>query len=120
MAKDELNFTVSLSFEEVSLPPFRDILILGKKCPQGKIGVAKCFNLLSPEGFEMLEIDDELVEAILVSKRILKRMPPKTIIDILKTRVFPRITRGEIVKVDFSVKLYVENIGGTLEELNED
>ena len=116
MPTEEMKFTLSISFEEISLPPFRDILILGKKCPQGKHGVVKCFNLLVPNGFEMIELDHEIVEAVLVSKKILKRLPSEKIIDILRTRVFPRITRGEIIKVDFNIKMYFENIEVSIEE----
>jgi len=116
MPAEEMKFTISLSFEGISLPPFQDILILGKKCPQGKHGVMKCFNLLAPDGFEMVELDDETVEAVLLSKRILKRLPAEKIIDILRTRVFPRITRGEIIKVDFNIKMHFENIEGSIKE----
>lgn len=95
-------FTASLSFEEIKLPAFKDILLLGKKCPQGKIGVSKCLNLLAPETFELVEIDDPIVEAILISKHILKRMPVENIIKILKEKVFPYISPGEIIKIDFT------------------
>ena len=64
--KEKARFLVSLSFEEVSLPPFRDILILGRKCPQGKVGVSTCLNLLAPDDFTLVELEDPLVEAILV------------------------------------------------------
>lgn len=73
-------FTVSLSFEGVKLPPFQDILLLGKRCPHGKSYVSQCLNLLAPETFEMVEIDDPIVEAMLVSKQILRRLPVENII----------------------------------------
>lgn len=109
-------FTVSLRFEGIKLPPFQDILLLGKKCPQGKIGVSKCLNLLAPETFELVEIDDPIVEAMLISKHILKRMTAENVIKILKEKVFPYITPGEIIKIDFSVRVYFEDIEGTLEK----
>lgn len=91
-------FTVSLSFEAVKLPPFQDILILGKRCPHGKSHVSQCLNLLAPETFEMVEIDDPIVEAMLVSKQILRRLTVENIIKILKEKVFPYITPGEVIK----------------------
>ncbi|MFA6713353.1 MAG: hypothetical protein WCR82_05670 [Bacteroidales bacterium] len=63
-------FSLQLGFEEIRLTPFEDILILGKKCPQGKIGVYKSFEFLGPNEFETLEIEDEYVEAIFVNKKI--------------------------------------------------
>lgn len=113
--KGKKNFYVSLSFEGISLPPFHDILLLGRKCPHGKSGISKCLNLLEPDGFEMIELDHETVEAMLVNKRILKRMPAEKIIEILQERVFPYITKGEIIKVDFHVKISFDTIEWTLE-----
>ncbi|MBW2605641.1 MAG: hypothetical protein JRE28_15265 [Deltaproteobacteria bacterium] len=108
-------YSVSINFEGIKLPPFEDILLLGRRCPHGKIGIAKCLDLLSPEGFELVELDDETVQSMLVSKRILKRMPIEKIIDILKEKVFPFILNGEIVKVNFNVKIHFDNIEGLME-----
>ena len=108
--KDEPKYSVSMSFAEVMLPPFKDILVLGSKCPQGKIGVSKCLNFLAPDNFELIETEDLLAEAILVNKKILKRMSSEKIIGILKERVFPYITNGEIIRVDFKVTLSYDNI----------
>ncbi len=61
-------YSIKLSFEEIRLPPFEDALILGKKCPQGKIGVNRSFELLIPNEFEMFEIKDDIVEAVFINK----------------------------------------------------
>jgi hypothetical protein len=80
---------------------------LGKNAHNGKQGTTKCFNLLSPNDFE-------LVEAFLVNKRILKRMPAEKVLEILKDKVFPFITSGETVKVDFKLKVWFDSIEGKL------
>ena len=110
-------YSVSLSFEDVSLPPFEDILILGKKCPHGMAGITGCMRLLAPDDFELVELDGDQVEAILISKRLLKRMPQAEIVKILRERVFPSISRGDIVKVDLKVRIGFENITGHLEAM---
>ncbi len=109
-------FSMSLSFEEVKLPPFQDILLLGRKCPHGKTGVSQCLNLLAPEAFEMVEIDDPIVEVMLVNKRLLKRMPAENVVDILKEKVFPFIAPGEVVKIDFNIRIYFDKIEGTFKK----
>ena len=118
--KDKPRFLMSLSFEEISIPPFRDILVLGRKCPHGKVGISKCLNLLAPDDFEIVELEDPLVEAILVSKRILSRMPAAKVIEILRERVFPYIVKGEVIKVDFKVKTIYDDFEVTLEEQHAD
>ena len=115
MEKGKKYYSVSLSFESISLPPFEDILILGSKCPLGKFGISKCLDLLSPDEFEFFEFDDETIGCILLNKRILKRMPKEEIVQILKKNVFPYIESGEIVKVNFPVKVTIKDIEGSLE-----
>ncbi len=100
-----IKYSVSLSFEEIKLPPFQEILVLGKNSPHGKIGILKSFELLVPNGFEYIEINDQRVEAIFVNRRILAKMPQERIINILKDKVFPFISEGEILKVDFKVNI---------------
>lgn len=106
----EKTCNVSIGFEEISLPPIKDILVMGKNSPHGKYGIRECFNLLSPNKFELIEINNEIVQAIVVSKNILKRMSIEKIIEILEENVFPYILDVEIVRVDFNVKILIDNI----------
>jgi hypothetical protein len=101
---------VSLTFKNITLPPFQDILILARKCPHGTKGIFGCFQLLSPDQFELIEPDDPKIEALLVNKRLLKRMPITTIIELLQQRVFPYIDTGEMVKVDLDITTQIDNI----------
>lgn len=112
--KNESNrkFSVQLSFEEIRLPPFEDILILGKKCPQGRIGIYKSFELLVPNEFETFEIEDEIVEAIFVNKRVLKKLDKDKVLKVLKEKVFPYVSESEILKVNFKLRIIYDSIEG--------
>ncbi len=119
--KAKVNYSVSVSFQNVSLPPFEDVLILTRKSQFGKIGLSGSINLLQPDVFEILEFpENELVEMILVNKRILKRIPQSTLLHILEQKVFPYITIGEIVKVDFKVKIAYESIDINIQDTNHE
>lgn len=118
-SKETPNYQLSLSFENVSMPPFEDILIITYKSPYGKIGVSGSLNLLQPDRFEIVEVDDEIIEALLVNKRILKRIPVTKLLDILRQKVFPYIEKGEIVKVDFKLKIVYETVDINLAAVNE-
>jgi len=98
-------FSVNLAFEEIRLPPFEDILILGKKCPQGKIGVYRSFQLLVPDEFEVTEVENDCVDAVFISKKVLRKMEKETILAILREKVFPYVSEFEILKVDFKVRI---------------
>lgn len=103
-------YSVQLSFEEIKLPPFNDILLLGRKCPQGRIGVSKSFDYLIPNEFEAFEIDDKCVETVFINKRLLKKIDKETIFSLLEENVYPFVSESEILKVDLKVKITYESI----------
>ncbi|MFC1585256.1 hypothetical protein ACFL5V_06900 [Fibrobacterota bacterium] len=110
------SFTVNLDFEPIKLPPVRDILVLGKKYPQGKIGVMESFKFIAPDEFEMFDIGPEIenVEAVLINKKILSRLPAEKILEILEENVYPFMSKGEAVKVNFKAKLTIDGIKGEI------
>ena len=112
MKEEQRKFSVQLGFEEIRLPPFEDILILGKKCPQGKIGVYKSFELLVPNEFTPVEIEDDNVEVIFINKKVLKKINKDKIIAILRDKVFPYVSESEILKVDFKLRVFYDSIEG--------
>lgn len=108
--KDQYKYKIQLSLEEIKLPPFQDILVLAKNSVHGKKGLGRCFEYLVPNGFEMIEIEDDRAEAIFVNKNILAKIPATIIIEILKDKVFKFLGEGELLKVDFKVIIAIDNI----------
>lgn len=102
-------FSINLSFEEIRLPPFEDVLILGKKNAQGKMGLTKSFDLLVPNEFQIFDVEDKAVEAVFINKRILKKLDERYIIPILKEKVFPFVSESEILKVDLKLKIFYDS-----------
>lgn len=110
MNEASLTYTINLEFQEVKLPPFRDVLVVAKNARQGKIGLAKSFELLIPNGFEVIEPEDEFVELVFVHRNVLAKLSKDKVINILRKNVFPFISIGEIIKVDFNINISVKNI----------
>jgi len=105
-----IKYNISLSFQEIKLPPFDEILILGKNSPHGKHGISKSFELLLPNGFEIIDINEGNVEAIFVNKRILAKLPIDKLTNILRSKVFPFVSEGELLKVDLKVSISYSSI----------
>lgn len=112
--KEKPQFSVSLSMETIKLPPVSDILVLAKKHPQGKLGVMESFRFIAPDEFEMFESEHAVVEAVLINKRILKRLSVENVLKVLEQYVYPYVSSGEAVKVDFTTKLSFRAITGEL------
>jgi len=105
-------YSVQLSFEEIRLPPFEDILILGKRCAQGKVAVYKSFELLVPNEFDVFEINNTTIEAVYINKKVLKKLDKDKILKILEEKVFPFVSDSEILKVDFKLKIFYDTVEG--------
>ena len=118
MLNSERSYTVNLDFEVIKLPPVTDILVVGKKVPQGKNGILRSFDLILPDVFELIdqeECNDLNVEAVIINKSILQKLPKEKVVAILKEYVFPYVSKGESVKVNFNVHIYYKDISGELE-----
>ncbi|MFH1216642.1 MAG: hypothetical protein V1706_09085 [Pseudomonadota bacterium] len=108
-------FNISLSFESVNLPPVTDILVLGRKFPQGTNGVTQAFKFIAPDEFECIkEENHSLVGVVFVSKKILLKIPAKNLLAILEKYVYPYVSDEEAIKVDINILLSHKNIKGAL------
>jgi len=119
MKNAETSYSVNLDFEAIRLPPVSDILVLGKKVPHGKFGVLHSFELISPDAFELLEIPEDLsesVDAVIVNKSILKKMPKEKVLKILSAYVFPYASKGETLRVNFDIQIFHKNITGDIND----
>lgn len=104
-----MNYSISLGFERAYLPPFRDMLVIGKRCSLGANGVSRSLELLVPNGFVMHDIDHKDVSALIINRSIMKRITKEKILEILSTKVFPFMSDNEIIKVDFDILIRYEN-----------
>lgn len=103
-------YIVSLSFQEIKLPPFEEVLILGKNASHGKIGISRSFDLLFPNGFETIDVNDDRVGSILVNKTILAKLPKDKLMKILHKKVFPFVSDSELISVALKVTLNYKSI----------
>ena len=98
-------FHVNLTFEKAQLPPFSDILVLGRKSPVGMSGISKSLEFLLPNHFDLIPVDDPVVEGIVINGSITKRVPIEKVLKVLAARVFPFMSETEMIRVDFSVRV---------------
>lgn len=111
----KIEYSLNLKFDSITIPPFKDILILGVNCPHGRLGMEKGFQLLSIDLFTVVEVKDhDIVSFIFLNNYLLKKIPQDEILEILKENVFPFMSDTETIRVDLDFHLTVKNIKGTL------
>ena len=121
MDQSRMSYTVNLDFEVITFPPVTDILVMGKKVPQGKQGILHSFELILPDTFALHEINDQAfpqIDAVIINKAILVKMPVQEVVNILKENIFPYVSRGETIKVNFGIHIYQKNIIGEIPNEN--
>ncbi|SFD87854.1 hypothetical protein [Thermophagus xiamenensis] len=107
--KPSFSYKIELGFEEINLPIFEDILIIGKESPYGKIEISKFFDIFIPDQFIIIEDNHPNVEAIIINKKILKKVSAENIIALLQAKVFPFISSAEILKVELKIKIHYDS-----------
>lgn len=110
MTESNKTYTIDLRFQEIKLPPFQDILVVAKNAVLGKIGLSKSFELLVPNSFETINVDNKNIETVFVNKNILTLIDKEKLIPILEKNVFPFVSEGKLISVDLKIDLSVKNI----------
>lgn len=105
-------YGIDISFEELKLPLFHDVLILAKNAAQGKRGLGKSLDLLAPSAFQTIDTDlgHEHVEAVFINRKLLTKIPAKRVIQVLQRHVFDHVSEGELIQVDMKVRISINNI----------
>ena len=107
--KTSFSYKIELGFEEIKLPIFEDILIIGRGSPYGKIEISQFFNIFIPDQFIIFEVDHPKVEIVIVNKKILKKVSFENIMTLLRAKVFPLVASAEILKVELKIKIHYDS-----------
>ncbi len=110
MDEGKIRYSIKMNLEEVNLPPFEDILILGRNGSQGKVGLFQSLQMLYPGIYEMAELHEKNVEAVYINRKITQKLGVEKVIAILRKNVFGLISEGELAKIDFKISISFTNI----------
>lgn len=64
---------IDLELSTFEIPPSGDILVLAKRCPIGRQAAKKMLDTVAPGQFELIDLEDDLIEALLVKKYLFLR-----------------------------------------------
>lgn len=109
----ELATTYSLMgrVKEFQIPPVADGLVIGRDSPIGCSALTRALELLVPGQFRAIEIDDAVVGHVVVRGNLLRRMPEQRLVDFILGRVKPLMGADEIMHLDLSVEVHLDDGG---------
>ncbi|HUO43824.1 MAG TPA: hypothetical protein VMT94_02790 [Burkholderiales bacterium] len=102
------NTLISAKVKEVTIPPVRDALVLGRDSPIGCVALRKALDLVTTTQFEHIEPDDDVIGDIIVRKALLMRVPQDTLVTFVLTHIKPLMHSNEILHLDLAIELQIE------------
>ncbi len=103
MAQDVRQLQLEASIEIFKIPPFHDILVVGRKAPIGKNTFIKILDWIAPNQFVKLDIlDSSEIEAFLVHRSLFNFLGEEALREIVMEEVEPMMEEGLIL--DISVR----------------
>lgn len=74
---------VAIKLSEFEIPPMQDVLLVGKGAPVAPEAIRRMVDAVSPEQYEVVQVDHEIFEAVVVKKSLLKLLPKEKLLPII-------------------------------------
>lgn len=98
---------VTMRLSEFEIPPMQDVLIVGKKAPIGPEAARRMVDILSPEQYEIVEIDHPIIEAIVIRKSLINMIAKDKLISLILDEGGKVANISTIVKAQLNIVLQV-------------
>ena len=105
--KASRKITMGMEIELFDFPPFEDALVLAKQSPVGPKAAKKMMDTLCPNSYELITVNDEIVEAMIIKKQLLQMAEEQKIVDSILEEVRPYVSIQTIIKVKCNIKISV-------------
>ena len=102
---------MTMTLNQFHLPPIQDALIIGKRTSVGAHSICKSFREMSPGMFQLIEVEHPIVEAILVRKSDLRKLPEKELIGQLLHQSEQIMDQTDTIHVKITIEVTVEQRG---------
>lgn len=100
-------FFIQARIKEFAIPPITDGLVIGREASIGTIALQKALNLLIPDHFEHIAIDDEIVADVLIKSILLRRLTKDRLVKFIMEQIKPFMSVRDIVHVQLDLEIAV-------------
>lgn len=104
-------YRLRLGWTEFQLPPVRDGIVVGRRSPVGPVALYKAIELLSFQSFRHIDVDDDVVAAILVREAVTRRVSEEILVQLVLEEIKPSMSGDEVLRVDIEHEMEVEERG---------
>lgn len=98
---------IIMRFSEFEMPPMQDVLIVGRKAPIGPEAARRMVDILSPEQYEIIGVDHEVIEAVVLKKSMITMVPKDKLIALILEEGGKVANISTIIKAHINIVLQV-------------
>lgn len=98
---------ITLRLSEFEVPPMQDVLIVGKRAPIGPEAARRMVDILSPEQYEIVEIEHPVIEAIVLRKSLISMLSKDKLISLILEEGGKVANESTIIKAHINIVLQV-------------
>lgn len=98
---------ITMRLSEFEVPPMQDVLIVGKKAPIGPEAARRMVDILSPEQYEIIEIEHPVIEAIVIRRSLTNMIAKDKLIALILDEGGKVANEATIIKAHLNIVLHV-------------
>lgn len=96
---------VQMEIAIFKIPPCEDLLVIGKKATIGKNAARKMLEAVTPEQFEVIEVENPIIEAIVAKKEIVKLIGKDHLLQLVLEEIAPLMEETGLLQIGLNVKI---------------
>lgn len=98
---------ITMRLSEFEVPPMQDVLLVGKMAPIGPEAARRMVDILSPEQYEIIEIEHPVIEAIVIRKSLISMIAKDKLISLILDEGGKVANESTIIKAQINIVLHV-------------
>lgn len=98
---------ISIKLSEFEIPPIQDILLIGRRAPIGTEAVQRMIDVLSPEQYEVLKVDEGPFEAVVVRKSLSRLITQEKLLNIMLEEGCKVASETAVLKAQVNIVLNI-------------
>jgi hypothetical protein len=96
---------VTLTVARFHIPPVESVLVVGTRAPIGARAMEKAFEEMMPNTFLRIEVGGPTVEALIVRRSHLKRIPEEKLIGLVLRHAEDLMEDSEMLQVGLNIEV---------------
>lgn len=101
---------VNIRLSEFEIPPMQDVLLVGKRAPIGPEAIRRMVNALSPDQYEVIQLNHDIFEAAVLKKSLGKLLPEEKLLLIMLEEGARIATEKTVVKAQVNIVIQVNRV----------